>query len=464
MSTFWNPSFKAASNTLSNGNRTLTNSNSTYGGTRTVDSVGTGILYAELLCTSINTGGNIDFGIVNTSYTNTAAWPAQTANGISMGVRNGEIASNNATITTITGATAGQRVCICLNTTADRVYFRVNNGSWHSSGDPVAGTGGTSTASIATGTRYLVCTVGATDDNVTLYTAAADWAYTPPTGAVGFGLGITVPATTQSLAIGQSAAAALAIQSNTTQSLSIGQSAAGAVALKANATQSLSIAQSATSALAIAASAAQSLGIGQSATGSVGAGIMASASQSLGIGQSAAGSVAISGSATQSLAIGQSAAATVAIKASAAQSLGIGQSAAGTHAVSDRNATAAQSLSIGQSSNAELGQAPQKRVRFQLPDLKEKNPAIIVRALRNIATGRSLANDTVTLAASATSTMVEASWVAEEDVIMLMPTTSSAATAMAAGYYIEAAKGSFTIHHASNAAADQTFRWYSAGG
>lgn len=104
------------------------------------------------------------------------------------------------------------------------------------------------------------------------------------------------------------------------------------------------------------------------------------------------------------------------------------------------------------------------QVRFQLPDFKEKDPAVIVRSLRNIATGRSLANGLVPLTPSATSTVVNADWISEFDFIGLMPTTASAATAMAAGYYIVAAKGTFTIHHASNAAVDQIFRWYSAGG
>ncbi len=104
------------------------------------------------------------------------------------------------------------------------------------------------------------------------------------------------------------------------------------------------------------------------------------------------------------------------------------------------------------------------QVRFPLPDFKEKDLVIIIRALRNIATGRSLANGLVTLTPSATSTVVNADWISEFDFIGLMPTTISAGAAYSAPWHIVAAKGSFTITHASNVAVDQIFRWYSAGG
>lgn len=103
-------------------------------------------------------------------------------------------------------------------------------------------------------------------------------------------------------------------------------------------------------------------------------------------------------------------------------------------------------------------------MRFQLPALSEIRLPEIIRALQQIATGRSLAVGAVTLTPGATTTTVSAPWISQYDTISLTPATASAASALATTYIATVSQGSFTISHASAAGVDRTFRWSSAGG
>lgn len=103
-------------------------------------------------------------------------------------------------------------------------------------------------------------------------------------------------------------------------------------------------------------------------------------------------------------------------------------------------------------------------MRFQIPQPGETNLRTIVQAVRMLATGRSLAKGTISLAAGVTTTTVTAEWVGDTDTILLSPVTANAASAVATTYLSTVANGSFILTHANAGTTDRTFRWHSAGG
>ncbi|HXF55630.1 MAG TPA: hypothetical protein VNK52_16070 [Hyphomicrobiaceae bacterium] len=93
------------------------------------------------------------------------------------------------------------------------------------------------------------------------------------------------------------------------------------------------------------------------------------------------------------------------------------------------------------------------------PPIGETMLVNIVRAIRNLYEGRSIAMGEFTLAPNATQTVVIAPNVGPQSRIALTPRTASAAAALTS-VYIPAAnmgQGSFTVEHNSHAATDRTF-------
>lgn len=81
----------------------------------------------------------------------------------------------------------------------------------------------------------------------------------------------------------------------------------------------------------------------------------------------------------------------------------------------------------------------------------------MAHALNLVLGGKVNATATVTLTASATSTILTDSRIGVYSYVGLQPTTASAAAAVSGGLYIANGQGSATINHPSNAAGDQTF-------
>lgn len=95
-----------------------------------------------------------------------------------------------------------------------------------------------------------------------------------------------------------------------------------------------------------------------------------------------------------------------------------------------------------------------------VPGLNEKDPVAFARAIQQLASGRSNAVGTVTLAvAPATSTTVVDGNCGDSTVPILTPTTANAAAAQATTYVPTATitNGSFVIQHSSSAASDRKF-------
>lgn len=89
----------------------------------------------------------------------------------------------------------------------------------------------------------------------------------------------------------------------------------------------------------------------------------------------------------------------------------------------------------------------------------------IVATINQLCQGRNNATGTVTLAAGATTTVVQAPNCATGASVLLTPLTAHAAAEIAAGglYVGTIANASFTIAHANNAQADRSYSWATLG-
>ncbi len=93
----------------------------------------------------------------------------------------------------------------------------------------------------------------------------------------------------------------------------------------------------------------------------------------------------------------------------------------------------------------------------------EKDPAKFAVAIQQLYAGRSNATGTVTLAAGATSTVVNPPNCAPQSAVFLFPKTANAAAALATTFINSVGKQSFTISHANNAQIDRSFFYVCLG-
>jgi hypothetical protein len=95
----------------------------------------------------------------------------------------------------------------------------------------------------------------------------------------------------------------------------------------------------------------------------------------------------------------------------------------------------------------------------------EKDLRRYAMAIQELSAGRSNASNTVTLTASAASTVVSFDNCSADSIPLLVPMTANAAAEVGAGtIYISAVSHrSFTIKHANNAQTDRTFGFVCIG-
>jgi len=96
---------------------------------------------------------------------------------------------------------------------------------------------------------------------------------------------------------------------------------------------------------------------------------------------------------------------------------------------------------------------------------EERDLARIVRAVRQLAEGRSNAVGAFTLSANAASTMVTAPTCGAGSSVLAFPKTANAAAEIGNGtmHIGTVANGSFTVTHANNAQTDRTFMYAAFG-
>jgi len=91
-------------------------------------------------------------------------------------------------------------------------------------------------------------------------------------------------------------------------------------------------------------------------------------------------------------------------------------------------------------------------------------PREISEVVNNMMNGKTNNTGTVTLAvASATTTTINDERIGYNTVILLMPTTANAASALTNVYVSARAKGSATLTHSANTNADKTYSYIIVG-
>ncbi len=186
MTTTWNPSDKSAQATLSNGNLTWSNGNSSNQGVRSTTSRTSGKPYFEYLI--LNTGGgrnDCGNGIAASSFVFT---DGSANNAFEMFNGAGDIWFNGVSTGKSLGARANNDViCVAIDFTNQRGWIRANAGNWNgdAAADPATNTNGidisavfTSSAAFILGTNNntIIATVG------TLNVGDTPFAQTVPSG------------------------------------------------------------------------------------------------------------------------------------------------------------------------------------------------------------------------------------------------------------------------------------------
>lgn len=182
-----NPSDKAASLTLSNGNLTVTKSSggvahclvrATYGMT-------SGKWYWEAVIDATMTNSR-EIAAITKSTVSTGVQPGSSADGYGYNGINGVLYNNGAAVGGWGGGTyaIGDVIGIAFDANTGKLWF-AKNGTWIDGSDPAAGT--TPAVTAAAGTWYP--TVGMCDQGgvASVRFDAADQTYSPPTGFSAFG-------------------------------------------------------------------------------------------------------------------------------------------------------------------------------------------------------------------------------------------------------------------------------------
>jgi hypothetical protein len=94
---------------------------------------------------------------------------------------------------------------------------------------------------------------------------------------------------------------------------------------------------------------------------------------------------------------------------------------------------------------------------------EEKDPAAFALAIQELYSGRSNAAGSVTLAAGAISTVVQAINCAPQCAVFLFPKTANAAAAVGSTFVSSVGTGSFTLSHANNAQTDRSYFFVAIG-
>jgi len=180
----WNPNDKSASITLSNSDKTVTQTETNVAtgarSTKLIPSSVAGKFYAEFVIDNIVTVGNSNpFVGIKSSTADVTVYDT----GSVFLQANGYVQVASSGMGTLHGnATDGTVVGFAWDTSAKKVWFRQGTGSWTNSGDPATNTGGVSIAALASADYGLWTNLFSNTDAVSLRTELADLQYQGPSG------------------------------------------------------------------------------------------------------------------------------------------------------------------------------------------------------------------------------------------------------------------------------------------
>lgn len=178
--TTWDPASHNAGITLSNGNLTASQATGDFDNVKATRVITTGKHYWEVEIDVQGTAGDCFLGVCDSTYNN--ALRVASANPSAILRSNGTQYKDNSTSGSAFSYTAGDVVMFAWDADGEQIWFG-KNGTWHSGGDPAAGTGaqitGLSTASMS---PCFGPDNDATTTTVTINCGATAFAYSIPSG------------------------------------------------------------------------------------------------------------------------------------------------------------------------------------------------------------------------------------------------------------------------------------------
>lgn len=191
LATTWNAADKASKVTLSGGNLTAARTDltgDTYASVRATTSRAAGKWYFEITINLAAAGNNaMALGVANGSA---ALNEILGFNANSIGALNAALVTqsgiyfSSALVFNGSNYATGNVVCIAVDLNAERMWYRVDGGTWYGSaaGDPATGSNGADFSSL-TGPYFPAATLrNATSTQITANFGASAFAQTPPSG------------------------------------------------------------------------------------------------------------------------------------------------------------------------------------------------------------------------------------------------------------------------------------------
>ena len=184
--TTWNPSDKATSIILSNGNLTFALGGNGYDGLRAVASASSGKKYWELTArTIVSTPNTIVEGVANGSLpvNGGGVYLGSNLDGIGW-AGNGNVYINSSVVATIQGWQQGDILSFALDLDSKRIWFRTNGGNWNdnSANDPGTNTGGLDTSTLTAGPYFAFGQGASGRDTLTANFGGSAYAQSVPSG------------------------------------------------------------------------------------------------------------------------------------------------------------------------------------------------------------------------------------------------------------------------------------------
>jgi hypothetical protein len=225
MAITWNPSDKSANVTLSGGNLIATWGSGTAGVRATSPITAATKVYFENTIGTSNANQFIGIGNASMPLNILIGTDNNSVGYQSVG---GQVFLNNVVIGALAACGAGDVVCVAVDLTNSKIWFRKNGGLWNLSGtdNPATNTGGYSISGLAAGPYFPAWAANASN-SATVNFGATAYAFTAPSGFGNVG-NVTLTAsnlTTSSPALGSPAVSqvhALAATNLTTSSPVIG--------------------------------------------------------------------------------------------------------------------------------------------------------------------------------------------------------------------------------------------------
>ncbi len=175
---------------LSNGNLTVAKSGGSTQTDGTTSNVGvsSGKYYCEFTIDNGSASEVVGFGVGNLSgavldQTGATNFLGVNSDGVGYYPALGKVYLNSAVVTTIAAAVNTDKVCMALDATNKRLWFRTNGGNWNNSApaNPVTNVGGIDISAIYP-SFFVWATVLTSGRQVTINFGATAYSFTPPTG------------------------------------------------------------------------------------------------------------------------------------------------------------------------------------------------------------------------------------------------------------------------------------------